>query len=217
MIEVNKYYIPPKITPLIPNSPKPLLHYPGAFKSGPATAAVDAYDKFSQNGWEVQWIFRYGKTQPSYFHSSAHECMAVLSGHATVRFGVADAIHASNDDAGSEDGGLEIEAQAGDVFVIPAGVAHKTFNAKPENEFKLLTSRDGYGVAGDDVRTALAEVELSGFTMIGAYPQGCARWDFIEYERDATKHPATWSVEIPDCDPLLGTAAEGLRRLWQGQ
>ncbi|KAI1265472.1 RmlC-like cupin domain-containing protein [Xylariaceae sp. FL1019] len=204
MVRVKKYQLPS--TPLVPNSPQPLLHYSGVFRHDDESLVTKAHDMFSENGWEVQWIFRYGPTQPSHFHSRAHECMAVLSGNATIRFGVAD--------ANEEGGGLEVEAHAGDVFVIPAGVAHKTFNASPVEEFKLLTPGDGHGVAADDVRAALADIRLSGFTMLGAYPKGCTEWDFVEYERDADKHKASWNVEKPPCDPVIGKGAEGLCGIW---
>ncbi|KAI0144354.1 hypothetical protein GGR57DRAFT_482327 [Xylariaceae sp. FL1272] len=205
MVLVKKYQLPS--TPLIPNSPQPLLHYPGVFRYDDAAIVTKAHDRFSGYGWEVQWIFRYGPTQPSHFHSRAHECMAVLSGNATIRFGVAD--------ADEQNGGLEVEAHAGDVFVIPAGVAHKTFNARPVDEFELLTPGDGHGVAADDVRVALAETKLSGFTMLGAYPKGCMEWDFVECEKDTDKHRVSWNVGKPPCDPVVGKEVEGLCGVWK--
>lgn len=45
---------------------------------------------------------------------------------------------------GHEAGGIEIEALAGNVFVIPTGVAHKTYDARPSQTFALLTLRDGH-------------------------------------------------------------------------
>ncbi|KAL3455865.1 hypothetical protein BJX64DRAFT_281775 [Aspergillus heterothallicus] len=145
--------------------------------------------------------------------------MAVLSGTATIRFGVAD----TSDDLAKnthghawEEGGVMVQACAGDVFVIPAGVAHKTFNAQPEKEFALLTPGKGHGieVSGgkeEDVRRALGRTELSGFTMMGAYSGG--EWDFVmrggEYER-------VWGVPKPLLDPVFGDAEEGLVGTWKG-
>jgi uncharacterized protein YjlB len=125
MAEPKAYPLPP--TKLIPNSPYPLLHYPGFFQ--PQSNNVDAvavHDTFGSNGWDTQWIFRYGQTQKSHYHSQAHECMAVLSGEATIRFGVADTdndLDRNTYGDGKEDGGVELHAKAGDVFIIPAGGA----------------------------------------------------------------------------------------------
>jgi uncharacterized protein YjlB len=179
MVEVKAYHLPP--TDLIPNSPHPLLHYPGLLKDVDCNAAK-AYDLFSSNGWRTQWIFRYGPTQRSHYHSKAHECMAVLSGSATIRFGVAD----TSDDLDKnthgndrESGGIELLANKGDVFILPAGTAHKTFQTTPKAEFALLTPGDGHDIQADDVRTALRDIELDGFTMIGAYPRD-GEWDFAK-------------------------------------
>ncbi|KIW35674.1 uncharacterized protein PV07_02359 [Cladophialophora immunda] len=214
MIEVRKYQLPP--TELIPNSPRPLLHYPGILSSS-ASISTAAYDAFSDNGWRVQWIFRYGSTQDSHYHSATHECMAVLSGTATIRFGVADTdpdLNGGAHGSGREDGGIELQARAGDVFVIPAGVAHKTFNTEPSAEFKLLTPGDGHHIAAKDVRSALGELQLSGFTMIGAYPEGGA-WDFAKGGESAGNYEAVWTVATPEKDPVLAKAEEGLCGQWK--
>ncbi|KAH8176923.1 cupin domain-containing protein [Sarocladium implicatum] len=208
MVEVRKYHLPP--TPLIPNSPRPLLHYPGIF----TTSATAAYDTFTSNKWRVQWIFRYGQTQRSHYHSSVHECMAVLSGTATIRFGVADT--AADDDTASEEGGVELQAKAGDAFIVPAGVAHKTYNTKPEDAFALLTPGNGHRVDADDVRKTLEETQanITGFTMIGAYPLDGGEWDSQDGGEDVGCFDKIWNVPVPDHDPVLGDSEEGLRGHW---
>ncbi|KAK7887880.1 hypothetical protein LTR67_009274 [Exophiala xenobiotica] len=216
MVEVKQYQLPP--TALIPNSPQPLLHYPGflSVESG-NDAATKIYDLFSSNGWKTQWIFRYGQTQTSHYHSMAHECMVVLTGTATIRFGVADTdpdLEKSTFGSGREEGGIEVEARAGDVFVLPAGTAHKTYNTNPLTEFKLLTPGDGHSVAAEDVRYALANIELSGFTMIGAYPKGGGEWDFAKGGENAGGYEQVWSVPKPERDPVLGESEEGLCGRW---
>ncbi|OAP59704.1 hypothetical protein AYL99_07002 [Fonsecaea erecta] len=214
MVEVRKYQLPP--TELIPNSPRPLLHYPGILLSS-GSIATAAYDAFSDNGWRVQWIFRYGPSQVSHYHSATHECMAVLSGTATIRFGVADTVpdlDESTQGSGKEDGGIELQAHVGDVFIIPAGVAHKTFNTEPSAEFKLLTPGDGHHIAAKDVRRALEELPLSGFTMIGAYPEGGA-WDFAKGGESTGNYEAVWAVSTPEKDPVLAKAEEGLCGQWK--
>lgn len=216
MVEVKKYQLPP--TALIPNSPHPILHYPGFLTSEKDCNAADVYDLFSRNGWKTQWIFRYGPTQASHYHSMAHECMAVLSGSATIRFGVADTsddLEESTHGDGKESGGIEIEANAGDVFILPAGTAHKTFDTKPDAEFKLLTPGNGHFIEGSDTRDVLSNIKLDGFTMIGAYPKGGGEWDFAKGGENAGNYEAVWSVAKPEKDPVLGSAEEGLAGQWQ--
>lgn len=214
MVVVKKYQLPP--TGLIPNSPQPLLHYPGFLNTNDNTA-TKVHDLFSSNGWQTQWIFRYGATQTSHYHSQAHECMAVLTGNATIRFGVADTVddlEESTHGSGKEDGGIEVHAEAGDVFVIPAGIAHKTFDTSPAAEFKLLTPGDGHHIEASDVRNALENTELSGFTMIGAYPKNGGGWDFAKGGESAGNYEKVWAVPKPENDPVLGKADEGLCNLW---
>jgi len=215
MVEVRKYYLPP--TALIPNSPRALIHYPGILSGESECVPAKIYDLFLKNGWETQWIFRYGSTQDSHYHSGVHECMAVLSGSATIRFGVADTVpdlEESTHGKGKEDGGIELQAQAGDVFVLPAGTAHKTFDTSPSAEFKLLTPGDGHKVAAEDVRGALDTIQLSGFTMIGAYPRGGGFWDFAKGGESAGEYQKVWDVPKPENDPVLGKAEDGLCGLW---
>ncbi|KUI65746.1 Uncharacterized protein YjlB [Cytospora mali] len=214
-VEVKKYILPP--TPLIPNSPLPVLHYPSFLSSPSSRNPARVHDLFSINGWQVQWIHRYGPTQRSHYHSAAHEGMAVLSGEATIRFGIADKPGADLEEStywkGREDGGVEVRAKAGDVFILPAGVAHKTFDTEPVGEPQLLTPGDGHHVAGEDVTKALEGIKLSGFTMIGAYPEG-GEWDFAVGGEHEGKFEEVWSVPKPGRDPVLGLDPAGLIGLW---
>lgn len=215
MVQVKKYYLPP--TPLIPNSPQPLLHYTGLTLPSPSPTPTDFYDLFRKNGWSVHWIYRYGTTQRSHYHSGIHECMAVLSGTATIRFGVADTSPDPGDNTegdAREPGGVEIEAEAGDVFLLPAGTAHKTHDARPEAEFALLTPGDGHGVDAADERGVLDEVRLSGFTMIGAYPEGRGSWDAMTGGENSGEYEKVWTIEKPRLDPVLGGSQDGLCGLW---
>lgn len=211
MVQVKTYNLPP--TPLIPNSPFPLLHYPNLLPSPSSRHPAKVHETFSRNGWQVQWVNRYGPTQQSHYHGAAHECMAVLSGEATIRFGAADEPGADPEQGthgrAGEGGGVEVRARAGDVFVLPAGVAHKTFDAVPVAGFQLLTAGDGHHVAGGDVTKSLEEVELSGFTMIGAYPEGVT-WDFAVGGEHQGNYEEVWSVPKPSHDPVLGFDPAGL-------
>lgn len=217
MVQVKKYYLPP--TALMPNSPRPLLHYTGLQELAPGARATEFYDIFQRNGWEVQWIYRYGPTQRSHYHSGVHECMAVLSGSATIRFGVADTsvdMEENTDGSAREEGGIEVEAHAGDVFLLPAGTAHKTYRTMPEAEFTLLTPGDGHRIASEDAKATLENIKLSGFTMLGAYPVESGYWDSMKGGEDVGNYKKVWSVEKPKCDPVLGKSEEGLCGQWPG-
>jgi uncharacterized protein YjlB len=178
---------------------------------------------FTDNGWKVNWIFRYGDTQMSHYHSRAHECMAVLTGHATIRFGVADTsddmeanTYGNANGSDWEKGGVEIQAQAGDVFLIPAGVAHKTYRTHPQAPFVLLSPGKAKGIEAPDPRRALKELKLDGFTMLGAYPIG-ADWDFIEACTDQADREKTWAIPKPQLDPVLGDQPEGIKGRWKSR
>jgi uncharacterized protein YjlB len=143
--------------------------------------------------------------------------MAVLTGEATIRFGVGDTTDDLQDStwgSGKEQGGIEMRVRAGDVFVIPAGVAHKTYDTTPAAEFRLLTPGSGKGVESDDPKAALAGIELTGFTMLGAYPEG-SEWDFDVGGLDHRDWDRVWRVERPKNDPVLGQDMRGLCGLWK--
>lgn len=217
MVVVKQYHLKP--TPLIPNSPYPLLYYPNILSTQLITnsnIAPRVQALFQNNGWHTQWIYRYGSTQQSHYHSKSHECMAVLSGKATIRFGAADTTTNLNESTwgGKHEGGVEIKAEAGDVFLIPAGVAHKTFDTSPAEEFALLTPGDGSGIEAENVQKALCEVKLSGFTMLGAYPVD-GEWDFATGGEDAGNYEGVWAIERPQKDPVMGRSEEGLCGVWR--
>ena len=88
----------------IPNSPLPLLIYRNAV---PADAAA-IEQVFAANQWPPAW--RDGVHPFHHFHSTAHEVLGVARGHASVLFG--------------GPGGQVQTVRAGDVVVVPAGVAH---------------------------------------------------------------------------------------------
>ncbi|KAI1340714.1 hypothetical protein F5Y15DRAFT_49449 [Xylariaceae sp. FL0016] len=219
VVAPNKYHVPP--TALIPNSPYPLLHYPGLLSdrcaASPNAAAVHCHGLLSANGWQTQWAVRYGATQTSHYHSGTHECMVVLSGAATIRFGVADTVadlELSTNGPGREAGGIEIRAEAGDVFVLPAGLAHKTFHPVPEASLAILTPSDGHSFDGKSAEDTLATIDVSGFTMMGAYPVGSRAWDFAKGGDHVGSFEKVWAVAKPTKDPMLGEAEEGLKGAW---
>lgn len=101
-------------TPAFPNNPGlPLLVYSLAVPvTGPEPA--EAFETlFRSNGWGDSW--RDGIYDYHHYHSTAHEVLGVFSGTARVAFG--------------GDQGIVLEVHAGDVVVIPAGVAHRNLGA----------------------------------------------------------------------------------------
>ena len=93
---------------VVPNSPLPLVVYRGAL---PAAGDRAGYCEalFAKNGWPDAW--RNGIYAHHHYHSTAHEVLGIAQGEARVRLG--------------GDNGRTVELDAGDVVVIPAGVAHK--------------------------------------------------------------------------------------------
>jgi uncharacterized protein YjlB len=100
----------------VPNNARlPLIVYRGALDTGPnAAAACEAL--FAGNDWAGGW--RGGVYPYHHYHSTAHEALGIVAGSARVRFG--------------GDDGTVVEVRAGDVVVIPAGVAHKGEMASPD-------------------------------------------------------------------------------------
>ncbi|MBD0273817.1 MAG: cupin domain-containing protein [Acetobacteraceae bacterium] len=149
-----------------PNSALPLLVYRGALPPDPA--AMER--AFAANGWSNPWrdgIFRY-----HHFHSIAHEVLGIAAGEARVAFGGPS--------------GREVTVRAGDVVVIPAGVAHRNMG------------------------------QSADLLVVGAYPGGAdydiRKGD--PAEREAAVR-AIAAVPLPDSDPVSGRDGP-LPRLWTG-
>ena len=94
---------------IVPNNRAlPLVVYRGALPdSGDRAGACEAL--FAEHGWPDAW--RNGIYGHHHYHSTAHEVLGIARGEARVRLG--------------GESGLSVELFAGDVVVIPAGVAHK--------------------------------------------------------------------------------------------
>ncbi len=93
---------------LIPNSPFPLLIYEQVFD------AFEQDDKwlekrFASNNWTNSW--RWGIYPFHHYHSNAHEVLGIYKGEALLMIG--------------GEKGEQIMVRAGDILIIPAGVAHK--------------------------------------------------------------------------------------------
>ncbi|MGH7038287.1 MAG: cupin domain-containing protein [Stellaceae bacterium] len=153
----------------IPNNPHlPLLVYRGALDpGGDAAQACEAL--FARHGWTGAW--RDGIYAHHHYHSTAHEVLGIVAGSAEVRFG--------------GEGGRRVVVAAGDVVVIPAGVAHK------------------------------CEAASSDLLVVGAYPRGRTpdlRRAGAEERAHALAKIAR--VPLPEADPVRG-GEEPLIKRWR--
>ncbi len=92
-----------------PNSRLPLLVYLAVLNPNDADPAAAFEQHFQANGWPGAW--RNDIFGLHHYHSTAHEVLGICRERARVQFG--------------GQSGPVIDASAGDVIVIPAGVAHK--------------------------------------------------------------------------------------------
>ena len=100
----------------VPNNPSlPLIVCRGVLKTA-GDAAAPCVTLFDRNGWTGAWTN--GVYSHHHYHSSAHEVLGIAAGWVRVRLGGA--------------AGEMVELRAGDVVVIPAGVAHKNEGASPD-------------------------------------------------------------------------------------
>jgi uncharacterized protein YjlB len=155
----------------IPNNPElPLLVYRAALPPGEDPAAA-CEALFRRHGWGGGW--RDGVYSYHHYHATAHEALGIVRGEARLRFG--------------GEGGPVVAVRAGDVVVVPAGVAHK-------NE----------GASGD-------------LLVVGAYPDGRDEPDMCtgrpgEIERARTRIAG---VARPAADPVFGAGGPLLKE-WDG-
>jgi uncharacterized protein YjlB len=145
---------------VFPNNGKlPLLIYKRALNTDLPDLTAQVQAVFAENHWGGSWID--GIFDYHHYHSTAHEVLAICHGQAEVRFG--------------GEHGITFTVMAGDVVVIPAGVAHKNLGSNDE------------------------------FVVVGAYPQGqnydmCHGWH--EERPEADKRIVR--VPRPEADPLYG-------------
>ena len=155
---------------VVPNNPAlPLVVYRGAIPAaGDSAGACERM--FAQHGWPDSW--RNGIYADHHYHSTAHEVLGIARGNARVRLG--------------GEGGQTVELNAGDVVVIPAGVAHKR------------------------------EAASSDLLVVGSYPRGqhpdICQADPATHDRALA---AIAAVPLPAADPVTGRA-DPLLECWRG-
>lgn len=101
-----------------PNSRLPVLVYHDV---ADAHQARNCEALFARHGWLGAW--RDGIFSFHHFHSTAHEVLGVVSGSASVVLGGPSV-------------GQQLEVEAGDVLVLPAGTGH--FNAGSSGVFLVV-------------------------------------------------------------------------------
>ncbi|KAJ9133866.1 Cupin domain-containing protein [Pleurostoma richardsiae] len=168
VLRTSKHFIPSH--GLLPNSSiqsKPLLIYHTAFApydDGVPASAIESH-LISLGVVTPQW--RYTMYSTSHFHSTSHEVLCVSAGRARLCFG-------------GENNPKRVEptVQAGDVIVVPAGVAHC-----------LLEDLSGGGTT---------------FEMVGSYPAG-HQWDMCYGKKgEEAKVQGIKSLPWFDRDPMYG-------------
>ena len=119
---------------IVPNNTLPLIVRRGAIppSADDPTKAFEA--TFAKNGWTNAW--RDGILDYHHYHSTTHEVLGVASGSGQVRFG--------------GEGGELVAVTAGDVVIVPAGVAHALINAATTSPWSapIRTARDYEMVRG---------------------------------------------------------------------
>jgi uncharacterized protein YjlB len=155
----------------VPNNRLPFLVYKCAIDVARVRAPATAIEKtFDRNGWG-HGMWRNGIYPFVHYHSQIHEVLGIAAGKARVRFG--------------GNSGEELEIEAGDVAVLPAGTGHQRLASTPD----LL--------------------------VIGAYPPeghyDLCRGTSAEHARALGTIPR---VPVPETDPLFG-AEGPLTRLWR--
>ena len=155
---------------LFPNNEgMPLVVIQGAFNFEGILDPALIEQTFAGNRWKGSW--RNGLYPFHHYHSTAHEVLGIYSGSLRAQFG------------GEE--GLKLAANAGDVLILPAGLAHKN----------LWSSFD--------------------FRVVGAYPEGTSwdmNYGKEGERPEADENIA--NVPLPSSDPVYG-AEGFLKTLWK--
>lgn len=136
-----------------------LLVYRNAFRIEEKDSGKSILDLFESNGWSNAW--RAGVYDYHHYHSITHEVLGVIQGSARIQFGGPS--------------GISLLVEAGDVIIIPAGVAHK--NLGGEENFKC----------------------------IGAYPEGKNYdMNYGKPEERPKADENIKNVPLPESDPVFG-------------
>jgi len=155
-----------------PNSRYPVLVYrsvAGAIGAVGTQRAAGFEQLFARHGWPAAW--RNGLYGEHHYHSTAHEALGVYEGWVQARLG-------------GERGQL-VRLEAGDVVVIPAGVAHCN------------------------------EGQSKDFRVVGAYPRGTEMdMNYGQPRERPAADRRIAAVPLPEQDPVFGVEG-ALLELWR--
>ena len=156
----------------VPNNARlPVVVYRRALAPGAHDLARAFNERFEANGWPVQWLD--GVFDYHHFHSTAHEVLGVFAGTASVRLG--------------GEHGITRKINAGDVVILPAGVAHKNLGAS------------------------------SDFGVVGAYPAGQEwDMNYGQADELPIAKQNIARVALPSGDPVYGPGGPLLERWTRG-
>lgn len=152
-----------------PNNSLPVLVYQQIIPPNVQDAADYLEQLFISNNWSNNW--RDIVLAWNHYHSSTHEVLGISKGSIKLHLG------------GKH--GKVIEAQQGDVLILPAGVGH--YSLEPDKDYEV----------------------------IGGYPEGRRwDMIYDEPEKYQAAVKAIASLPLPGTDPILG-AEGPLTRLWK--
>lgn len=139
----------------IPNNKLPLLIYKKAFEKRGEEAAQWLEETFFGNNWKASW--RNGVFDYHHYHSNTHEVLGVYKGKALLRLG--------------GEKGENFELSAGDVIVIPAGVAHKNLGSEDFGVVGAYPNGKQYDInKGEEGERPAADKNIAAVPMPDADP-----------------------------------------------
>ena len=155
---------------IFPNNKNlPLLVYRHALRLPTRWVSYRIRKIFDENNWMHSW--KNGIYDFHHYHSTAHEVLGIAKGYVTVLFGGVS--------------GTSVFLQAGDVVIIPAGVAH------------------------------MNESSSADFACVGAYPDGTDYdMNYGKIGERPKADDAIRKLALPSCDPVYGEDGP-LRKLWK--
>lgn len=151
-----------------PNNHLPVLVYKNVLTEIKEDLATYLEKIFQQNNWTGNW--RDIVLDKDHYHSTTHEVLGISKGSVNLQLGGAK--------------GKQFSVSAGDVLIIPAGVAHRSLNNQVDYE------------------------------VVGGYPEGRSwDMIYCEPEKYKEAKIKIDGLPLPKTDPLFGASGH-LVKLW---